>query len=166
MKRESAGKPTGGRFAKDTSGAKNIPTASSLPTPTVSSNITPSPPVAVYRLALINKVRSVFPQCENLRKPAYKGNPIPSAGHCYIASELIYHALGGKEAGWTPNVLTHENSTHWFLRHTDGTILDPTSDQFSTPVPYEQGKGCGFLTKQPSKRCVTLASLAGIPLGN
>lgn len=113
---------------------------------------------------LTERIRKALPSCDNLRKPAYRGNHIPSAGHCYIVSELLYHALGGKDAGWTPQTLRHEDSPHWFLRHTDGTILDPTADQFRTPVPYEKARGIGFLTKQPSKRCQRLAEIAGVPL--
>lgn len=30
--------------------------------------------------------------------------------------------------------------------------LDPTSSQFKTRPPYEEGRAAGFLTKEPSKR--------------
>lgn len=97
---------------------------------------------------------------DELRKRAYQGHDNPVAGHCYVASEAIYHRLGGKGGGWTPQTLRHEGGPHWFLRHQDGSILDPTADQFHTPVPYDQGKGCGFLTRQPSRRAqVVLARL-------
>jgi len=43
QKREAAGKSTGGRFAKDTSGAKNIPTTA-LPTPVPTSADTSTAP--------------------------------------------------------------------------------------------------------------------------
>ena len=39
-------------------------------------------------------------------------------------------------------------------------ILDPTKEQFSTPVDYSSGKGKGFLTKKPSKRAATLIKRA------
>jgi hypothetical protein len=101
-------------------------------------------------IGLVRDVRSCL--SEELRKKAYRNNPNPMAGHCYVASETIYHKLGGKEAGWTPQTIRHEGGPHWFLKNTDGTIIDPTADQFVTPVPYEEGKGCGFLTRRPSKR--------------
>ena len=76
-------------------------------------------------------------------------------GLCYPVSEALYHRLGGKEAGLTPMRIIHEGVPHWYLRWQVGGethYLDPTSTQFSTPVPYEQGKGMGFMTKEPSKR--------------
>ena len=76
-------------------------------------------------------------------------------GPCYPASEALYHKLGGKTAGLTPMRIIHEGIPHWYLRWetTAGTFyLDPTSDQFKTPVPHDRGKGCGFMTKSPSKR--------------
>lgn len=93
---------------------------------------------------------------ENLRKKDYRDHPNPVAGHCYVASEVLYHQLGGKAAGWTPQTVRHEGGPHWYLKNQDGAIVDPTCDQFVTPVPYDQGRGCGFLTKQPSKRARTL----------
>jgi len=74
-------------------------------------------------------------------------------GHCYVASEALYHLLGGKRSGFIPQVLRHERSTHWYLKHrTTGEIRDLTSRQFLTPVPYHKGRGVGFLTRRPSKR--------------
>ena len=60
--------------------------------------------------------------------------------------------VGGKKAGWTPVRIRHENDSHWFLCGPDGSFVDPTFDQFETPVPYEAGVGSGFLTREPSKR--------------
>jgi hypothetical protein len=54
--------------------------------------------------------------------------------------------------------IKHEGNSHWFLKHSSGKILDATSDQFATAVPYEKAKGRGFLTKEPSKRAKTLMS--------
>lgn len=87
--------------------------------------------------------------------------PHPLAGHCYVAAEVLYHRLGGKEAGWTPATLSHETfpeglaagESHWFLRHESGIIADPTAAQFGDQeIPYEKGRGIGFLTKEPSRR--------------
>ncbi len=103
---------------------------------------------------LVMDVRSCL--SDELRKPNYRDNPNQVAGHCYVASETIYHELGGKPAGWTPQTIQHEGGPHWYLKHKDGTIVDPTADQFETPVPYENGRGCGFLTHQPSARSKTI----------
>ncbi len=88
---------------------------------------------------------------DDLLKPGYK----PGA-HCYVASEALYHLLGGKEAGFKPMNVKHEGVQHWFLLSNKGVVIDVTADQFSTPVPYDQARGRGFLTKKPSKRAQTL----------
>ena len=72
-------------------------------------------------------------------------------GNCYATSEAVYHLLGGKAAGWKPMRVRHEADMHWWLQHEDGMRIDLTASQFSTPPPYEDGVGCGFLTKRPSK---------------
>src|SRR5271157_3415437 len=82
------------------------------------------------------------------------GNPkLPNTtGHCYVASEAAYYLLGGKEDGWIPQFIRHLGNPHWFLKHKSGFILDITYDQFKSPIDYSKGRGCGFLTKLPSKR--------------
>ena len=78
---------------------------------------------------------------------------------CYQASELLYHMLGGKDAGLTPMQIWHDGVSHWYLRWELGEktfYLDPTSTQFDSVVPYEAGTGRGFQTKQPSKKAMEL----------
>lgn len=100
---------------------------------------------------LVHAVQSSL--SDDLRKPQYRGHENCLAGHCYVASEALYHLLGGAESGWVPQNIQHEGGPHWYLKHkVSGAILDPTSSQFKTKVPYEHGRGKGFLTKQPSKR--------------
>lgn len=95
----------------------------------------------------------------DLRKPKYQNSPNPLTGHCYVASEALYHMLGGNDAGWVPHHVKHEGEPHWYLKHRNtGAILDPTAGQFKTPVPYDKGRGKGFLTKEPSKRAKELIS--------
>ncbi len=108
---------------------------------------------------LVEDVRGAL--TPDLRKKEYQANPNPMAGHCYVASEAVYHTVGGKEAGWKPMSIQHEGGPHWFLKNDEqGLIVDPTADQFKTPVPYDEGRGTGFLTRQPSKRAqVVLARL-------
>jgi hypothetical protein len=94
---------------------------------------------------------------DTLRSDKYQGNPNPMTGHCYVASETMYHLLGGANGEWVPQFLRHEGEPHWWLKNKiNGKILDPTASQFQTPVPYELGVGKGFLTAQPSKRSVEL----------
>ena len=80
----------------------------------------------------------------------------PTAGHCYVASEAYYHLAGGKDVGLTPKSIKHEGATHWYIESCKGLIVDITSEQFKTPVPYHLGRGRGFCTKEPSKRALKL----------
>jgi hypothetical protein len=107
---------------------------------------------------LIPKIQSVL--SDDLLTPKYAKLKRQSAteGHCYAASEALYHMLGGKSAGYVPCVASFEENgekfTHWWIRK-EKEILDPTAEQFTSigvKPPYELGKGAGFLTKQPSKR--------------
>jgi len=85
-------------------------------------------------------------------------------GNCYVTCEALFHLMGGKAAGWKPMTVRHEGDTHWFLVNESfydhvrraHVIVDPTAAQFKTPVPYHQARGCGFLTKAPSKRAKAL----------
>lgn len=93
---------------------------------------------------------------DDLRRPPWRGHPNPLAGHCYVVSEVLYHLAGGRQSGLTPQFIQHEGQPHWFLRASDGAVIDPTAKQFETPVPYDLAKGCGFLTRGPSKRAQIL----------
>lgn len=83
-------------------------------------------------------------------------------GHCYAASEAVFHLLGGAKAGWVPQVLSHKTwpkglkagQTHWFIKnYRTGAVIDATSEQFLPLVPdYPAATGSGFLTREPSKR--------------
>jgi hypothetical protein len=80
-------------------------------------------------------------------------------GNCYIVCEALYHLLGGKKAGWKPCHLKHEGDTHWYLKHSSGLMIDPTVSQFKKSPNYSQGRGCGFLTKRPSKKAIKLMEI-------
>lgn len=82
----------------------------------------------------------------------YHGSGIGTAGHCYIASEALYHMLGGKGSGLKPCNGRLGDTQHWWLEDGDGNVIDPTADQFPDGFPYESGRGRGFLTAKPSKR--------------
>ena len=81
-------------------------------------------------------------------------------GHCYSASEAVYHMLGGKASGLRPaNGRDANGVVHWWLKSKDGRIIDPTATQYTSiglNPPYEAGKGGGFLTKDPSRRAQTI----------
>lgn len=87
---------------------------------------------------------------------------IPSTGFCYIATEALYHMLGGRSSGLKPYCAVYEEGTHWWLEDETGKRLDPTSSQYGEDdPPYHLGKGCGFQNGhgQPSKRAASLMRL-------
>lgn len=110
------------------------------------------------RDALPQKIREAL--TPDLLKPRFRGSGIPYYGHCYVASEALYHALGGKEAGYTPvRARDSEGTVHWWLEDGAGTIIDVTKDQYESRglvPPYAEGRRAGFLTKGPSKRAAIL----------
>jgi hypothetical protein len=106
---------------------------------------------------VIEHVAQLIQSClsDDLRRPVYQGNPNYLAGHCYVASEVAWHLLGGADSSWCPMFIRHECEPHWFLGRTTaaGTeVIDITASQFTTAVPYHLAKGKGFLTKEPSRR--------------
>jgi len=100
---------------------------------------------------------------DDLRKPFWQrfGANNPMAGHCYVASEALYHLLEGSHEVKPMVIRLGLDDTHWFLM-VDGEIVDPTRDQFASTyeVPYGEARGCGFLTRQPSKRAATVIDRA------
>lgn len=97
--------------------------------------------------SLIHRIQEAL--SPDLLKPEYRGADHPLAGHCYVASEALFH-LSKKQL--YPCFIRHEGTPHWFLKDERGRVYDPTAAQFKTPVPYEQGVRKGFLTKKPSAR--------------
>lgn len=90
---------------------------------------------------------------EYLEKKNKSMDSHPLQGHCYVASECLYHLSGGAEGPYKPMFVRHEGEPHWFLENrTTGDVVDLTGEQFDSPVPYEKGIGKGFLTKEPSRR--------------
>jgi len=78
----------------------------------------------------------------------------PLYGHCYAAAEAarawLFEQTGVQ---YKPMVMRlPEGGTHWALGHPSGRIFDPTASQFSELPDYEQMRGCGFQTKNPSRR--------------
>ena len=56
----------------------------------------------------------------DLLKPEYRelniGNPM--YGHCYAATEALFHLIGGLDSGWFPVRGKDENGvTHWWLQN-------------------------------------------------
>jgi hypothetical protein len=120
------------------------------------------------KLARTTMVRIQRALAPDLLSKGYRDRPAahPTAGHCYVASEALYHALGGKAAGLTPQVGRDcLGGTHWWLRDSTGTVLDATAEQYTAQglvPPYATGRGAGFLTKDPSRRARELMQRAGL----
>ena len=78
-------------------------------------------------------------------------------GHCYVASEALFHLLGGRASDYRPfHGKDDTGDTHWWLVDTfTGARHDVTADQYysvgKTP-PYDAGRMGTFLTREPSKR--------------
>ena len=119
-------------------------------------------------LKLIRKIQSVL-RPELLSKKwqkyvkQYRLNKY--AGHCYYASEALYH-LWGKSNGYRPRrvmVMSFDMGdqmiSHWYLQNDKGKIIDITAKQFSNSVPYKDGKRAAFMTKTPSKHAKVLMNL-------
>jgi hypothetical protein len=102
-----------------------------------------------------------------LLKPKYRKENAsnPMFGHCYVATETLYHLIDGfKEYG---DFLPYQNTdsrgiSHWWLQrpvYGYGWIIDVTEDQYISVgliPPYIGGKHRHFLTSYPSKRTVIL----------
>lgn len=86
----------------------------------------------------------------------------PLTGHCYVATEAYWHAAG-RAAGFQPHVVSGPGYTHWWLQDPAGRIIDLTAVQF-TPgaLDYAAGRGCGFLTRAPSRRAQIVLQRTGL----
>lgn len=105
-----------------------------------------------YAAGLIELIRAnLTPDLlhEQYRMLAEKG---PAAGHCYVASEALYHIIGGRRSRFKPHSGRIGDIVHWWLEDDEGGVVDPTADQFPDGFPYEIGRGRGFLTRTPSRR--------------
>jgi hypothetical protein len=92
---------------------------------------------------------------DDLLKPKYRkmSGKNKFTGHCYVASEALWHLLGGRESDYFPHVLRHNGDTHWFLKSSAGKVVDITCKQFSLSPDYAIATRCSFLTEKPSQRC-------------
>jgi len=89
---------------------------------------------------------------EDLLQPRFRGHSNPIFGHCYVASEALYHLTGRT---LRPHYLKVNGETHWVLKDNE-EIIDITKEQFNHDLDYSTAKSCGFLTKEPSKRARVL----------
>lgn len=110
---------------------------------------------------LIKKIKENL--TPDLLKGKWKHQSSPLSGHCYVATEALYHSLKDKE-NYKPMYATYTTNfgdgTHWWLQHKEtGERIDITASQFRPTFLehlYWEGRGAGFLTKNPSKRAKIL----------
>lgn len=106
--------------------------------------------------ALADAIRAAL--TPDLVRPKYRGHPEnPMFGHCYVASEALFHLLGGRATNYRPyHGKDDTGDTHWWLEDTvTGFRYDVTADQYfivGKKPPYDAGRMGTFLTKEPSKR--------------
>lgn len=105
---------------------------------------------------LSNAIRAVL--TPDLVRPKYRGHADnPMFGHCYVATEALFHFLGGLDSDYRAVRGKDETGdVHWWLEHKiTAERYDITADQFYSvgrAPPYAAGVPGPFLTKQPSKR--------------
>jgi hypothetical protein len=96
-----------------------------------------------------------------LKRPYREENTTnPMFGHCYVATEALFHLLPDRENYCACRGRDDRGIVHWWLVHKPtNQIFDVTADQYLSKglvPPYSRGKRCGFLTNDPSKRCCLL----------
>jgi len=109
----------------------------------------------------VHLIKSILPNCHHLLKSPYKKENLnnPTYGHCYVATELLFHLLKSYEIleDFKPYCGKDDlGITHWWLANEDMVILDPTADQYLSVEripPYDVGRKQNFVTPNPSKRC-------------
>jgi predicted GNAT family acetyltransferase len=90
----------------------------------------------------------------DLLKPEYRKTYDPSnpmRGHCFTATETLFHLGGGKAAGLKPVNVQHEGDSHWFLTDAAGNVYDVTASQFSTPRAVRASEGQGYAGQVPAR---------------
>lgn len=67
------------------------------------------------KLSLLDAIKAVL--SDDLLKPQYRclTNKHITTGHCYAASEALYHIFGGS-LNWIPVCGRDETGTHWWLK--------------------------------------------------
>jgi len=97
---------------------------------------------------------------DELLKSKYKKlkNKNKYTGHCYVATETLYHLMDEKtRLEYCPAILKIGNDTHWFLKNkNNGNIIDLTKNQYCFKLDYSNARNAAFLTKIPSKRTLIL----------
>jgi len=107
-----------------------------------------------YKQKYNYEIKSILDNLSSdLLKKEYRGNSNPLWGHCYIATETLFHILNDEDKHNTKAMTLKVNGiTHWVLKFKTGEIIDITKNQFNFSLDYNEGRCRSFLTKEPSKR--------------
>jgi hypothetical protein len=122
------------------------------------------PSASVYQVPdkIALNLRAVARDVHDPESPWARDCESDLGGACYALSEAYYHAVtDDRRDRLTPQQVSVEMSvdnvsyatSHWFLEHDDGTIIDLTAEQFrihDVRIPHHQARGRGFLTSDPS----------------
>ena len=105
------------------------------------------------RRKLMTMARGLKPRYKRMfdpESPDYVEGLDPHTGFCSMASDALRRILGGeadrKFRGYQLCRVMHEGSPHYYLKTPRGEVLDPTSSQFKTLPPYDEGRGVGLPT--------------------
>jgi len=111
---------------------------------------------------IMSKIRSCLDP--ELLEPKYRkqNEKNPMFGHCYVASEALYHLLKSKKLKGTfepYHALDMNGIVHHWLQNDTGKILDVTKSQYTKkskrpPYKYKEGTHRAFIGggSKPSKR--------------
>lgn len=110
----------------------------------------------------VSKLISTIKSCltPELLEPKYReeNETNPMFGHCYVATEALYHMLKSAKliGSYKPCQAEDERGiSHWWLQNEEEKKLDITSAQYTskgkTP-PYSKGQLRSFMTPKASKR--------------
>jgi hypothetical protein len=96
-----------------------------------------------------------------LKKRYREENSInPMFGHCYVASEALYHILNKPSRYQPVHGRDEVGIVHWWIVDKEtNEIIDVTADQYFSVgkiPPYSVGRRGSFLTNLPSKRCIVV----------
>jgi hypothetical protein len=62
-------------------------------------------------------------------------------GFAYVAAEAYFHLAGGYDAGLQPMQLRYRGTSHWWLLHPSGRVIDLTlGPRETSSLPYHRGK--------------------------
>lgn len=101
----------------------------------------------------------------DLVKPAYRDldrSEVDLNGLCYVLSECLYHLHPGLLTPY--RISWGDGTTHWFLRYSNGEILDAIAEaghECCAKENYGRARRRPFFTKNPSKRAIKLLTRAG-----